>query len=181
MDDERALAEQAAGGDERAFELIVHRHTDAVWRVARALLPDDGSAEEAVQDTFLRAYRGLAAFRGEAELRTWLLAICHRACVDRLRAARLPRAPVRLEELAGAGDDERDSDIRSALRGALSRLDEVEREAFLLVDVLGHSREEAARICGVPASTMRSRVARARGELVKLLDDRSAEAVVRCW
>lgn len=181
MDDETALAARAAAGDDVAFEVIVHRHTGAVWRVARALLPDDGSAEEAVQDTFLRAHRGLASFRGEASLRTWLVSICHRVCVDRLRTRRLPQSSLSLEVLVGEGSDEAPtSDLRLALRRAVEQLHAVEREAFVLVDVLGHTREEAARICGVPSSTMRSRVSRARAQLMHVLDDSPVEAVARC-
>jgi RNA polymerase sigma-70 factor, ECF subfamily len=72
--DDSTLVARAASGDEAAFELLIRRHTDAVWRMAITLLADSQVAEEAVQDTFIKAYRGLSGFRGEAAVRTWLLA-----------------------------------------------------------------------------------------------------------
>lgn len=167
--DDHELLKQAAAGDESAFELLVRRHTDAAWRMARSMLRDDFAAEEAVQDTFLKAYRNLHTFRGEAKVSTWLLSICHRTCIDRLR---LKRANVvSLEEVRRERGREERTDLKVAVEDALAKLPADEREGFLLVEVVGHSREEAAEIVGVPASTMRSRVSRAREKLARSLGD----------
>ena len=165
--DDADLLSGAARGDETAFELLVRRHTEAVWRLARSLLPDDFTAEEAVQDTFLRAYRALGSFRGESAVRTWLLSICHRTCLDRLRLKRAKVVPI--EHLRRERAREDPTDLRISLEQALQRLPEEERRAFVLVHVLSYSREEAAEICGVPSSTMRSRVARATERLAESL------------
>lgn len=133
------------------------------------MLRNDLAAEEVVQDTFVKAYRGLRSFRGEASVRTWLLAICRRTCVDRLRSQRLE--PVPLESMAGRPAREEPWDLRLMLERALEDLPREEREAFVLVHALSYSREEAARICGVPASTMRSRVTRARQRLADFVTD----------
>lgn len=170
--DDLTLVEQAAAGDETAFELLVRRHTDAVWRFARSCLADDFAAEEAVQDTFVKAYRALATFRGESSVRTWLLSICHRTCID---ASRRRRATVvSLDEARRARAREEHPELRLVLSQGLATLPASEREAFQLVDVLGYSREEAAAIVGVPASTMRSRVARARKRMVAALGGAAA-------
>lgn len=161
--EDTALVRRAAEGDEPAFELIVRRHTDSVWRYARTVLHDDGSAEEAVQDTFLKAHRALATFRGEAALRTWLISICHRACLDRLRRKRLDVVP--LEQVREQRGREEQHDLRLWLEQAVAELPDDERQAFTLVHVLGYSREDAAQIVEVPPSTMRSRVSRARERL----------------
>lgn len=166
--EDNSLAARAADGDEAAFELLVRRHTEGVWRLARSILRDDFEAEEAVQDTFLKAHRALASFRGEAAFRTWLLAICHRTCLDRLRLRRAAVVPLALVRERCAEEDM--PDIRLALEQILNGLSEDERRAFVLVHVLAFSREEAARICEVPASTMRSRVARARERLAALIE-----------
>jgi RNA polymerase sigma-70 factor, ECF subfamily len=167
--DDSALAESAAHGDERAFETLVRRHTPRAWRFARAMLSNDLDAEEAVQDTLVKAHRSLHNFRGDSRFGTWLLAICRRACLDRLRSRR--PATVSLDRL-----DERPSedhgnsvDLRVVVEQTLKQLPDELREAFVLVHVLDFRREEAAQICDVPPSTMRDRVIRARYRLAAAL------------
>lgn len=169
-----ALVERAASGDDLAFEAIVRRHTDAVWRLARTNLRDDFAAEEVVQDTFLKAHRALPSFRGESSVQTWLLAICRRTCIDRSRRKRATL--VSLDEVRRERAREEHPELAVAIVQGMERLSEDERQAFTLVDVLGYSREEAAQIVGVPASTMRSRVAKARLRLMDALDGASAES-----
>ncbi|HVF74111.1 MAG TPA: sigma-70 family RNA polymerase sigma factor [Acidimicrobiales bacterium] len=172
--EDAALVERAAAGDEVAFEAMVRRHTDAVWRLARANLRDDFAAEEAVQDTFVKAHRALAGFRGDASVRTWLLAICQRTCIDISRRKR--PTVVSLDEARRARAREEQPELTVALDQAMGRLSDDERRAFTLVDVLGYSREEAAQIVGVPPSTMRSRVAKARLRLMDALGDAPSES-----
>ena len=173
MEDEE-LVRLAAGGDQLAFEVLVRRHAPAAWRLARTLLSDDFAADEAVQDTFMKASRALTSFRGESSFETWLLSICRRTFIDRLRLKR-PEI-VSLDEARQLRAYESQAWLRVALSRALAGLEGVEREAFTLVDVLGHTREEAAQIAGVPSSTMRSRVARARTQLADALRDEGESA-----
>lgn len=172
MDDRELVERAAATGDQAAFELLVRRHSAPLWRMARMLLNDPFAAEEAVQDTFLKAYRSLGSFRGDSSVATWLGAICRRTCIDRLRLK--SAKVVSLDEVRHARAREDDAHLRVALEQAAAGLGPVEREAFTLVDVLGYSREDAAAIVGVPASTMRSRVARAREQLADALADDEA-------
>lgn len=167
-----ALVRRAAAGDEEAFALLYHRYEHDAWSLASFQLRDAHDAEDAVQETFVRAYRGLGSFRGDTA-RPWLLAICRNVCMDRLRS-RLGRPTVPLEadgvgELAApAGDVERRLDLRAALRA----LPYEDAEAFLLVDVLGCRSHEAAAVVGVrAASTLRSRVDRARRGIAEALID----------
>ena len=172
--DDWGLIERARDGDAAAFELLVRRHTDAVWRAARGFLRDDFAAEEVVQDTFLKAYRALGSFRGEAAVRTWLVSICHRSCVDRSRRKQAEVVPLfwsRSVAVPGTQRDQNAVEVRLAIEAALPSLPDDERRAFVLVDVLGYSREEAAEVVGVPSSTMRSRLARARRRLVEALGE----------
>ena len=167
--DDASLVSRAAGGDERAFEVLVRRHAEAMWRLARSLLADDFEAEEAVQDSFMKAHRSLDSFRGEAAVRTWLLSICYRTCIDRLRAGRSRPVPVEAVPDVATVDDT--VDLRLVLDRTMGALPEEERQAFMLVHVLGYSREEAAQICGVPRSTLRDRVVRARGRLADMVEE----------
>jgi RNA polymerase sigma-70 factor (ECF subfamily) len=170
--DDGELARRAATGDMEAFELLVRRHTDRVWRMAWSMLRDRFAAEEAVQDTFVKAHRSLGTFRGQSAFGTWLLAICRRSCVDRLRSRTAQVIP--LEEARALRQETASPELRMDLERALADLPGADREAFVLVDVLGHSREEAAVIAGVPSSTMRSRVARARERLADALRPEAA-------
>lgn len=162
--DDTALVDRARDGDEAAFELLVRRHTDAVWRLARSSLGDGHAAEDATQETFLKAYRAIGRFRGDAAVRTWLLGICHRTCID-VHRRRRPEV-VSLDEARHARTRAETIELRLVIDETVSRLPDDERVAFTLVDVLGHTSEDAAAVVGVPASTMRSRVGRARRKVI---------------
>ena len=172
--DDSDLVGRAAAGDDTAFELLVRRNVPHAWRLARSMLREDFAAEEAVQDAFLKAYSSLEQFRGDASFRTWLLAICRRVCLDRLRlitAEVIPLEHVRAERFA-----REDEHTRIAIEEAMGILSADEREAFVLVDVMGHSRDEAAKIVGIPPSTMRSRVARSREHLALALGETDSKS-----
>lgn len=168
-----ALAARAAGGDISAFETLVGRHYLGVWRLAFLIVRDEMLAEEVAQDTFLRAHRGLAEWRGEASLRTWLHSICRRLCIDRARLKRVPTevAPD-LEAVGGSTSETEALADHFDLWAAVERLPDDDREAFLLVDHYGYSSFEAAALLEVPASTVRSRVKRSRKRLAVALAGR---------
>jgi RNA polymerase sigma-70 factor (ECF subfamily) len=134
---------------------------------------DAGAADDLTQDTYVRMLRALPAYRAEAAGRTWLLAIARRACADALRR-RVRRRRV-WARVGAVRDDVPDAAPQIALEALVDRLDPDRREAFVLTQLLGCSYEEAAEACGVPIGTIRSRVARARGDLATAL--RAAEAV----
>lgn len=171
------LAASAAGGDTGAFEMLVRRHYAAVWRIAFLSVREEMAAEELTQDTFLRAYGALSGWRGDASLRTWLATICRRLCIDRARLKRLETVTAPdLEAVAGSTSETEALADRFDLRAALDRLPADDREAFLLVHHYGYSSFEAATLLGVPASTLRSRVGRARERLAAALSVRSVTA-----
>jgi RNA polymerase sigma-70 factor (ECF subfamily) len=124
-------------------------------------------AEDAAQDAYLRAIRALPAYRGEASARTWLLSIARRAAVDAVRGASRRR---RLARTLAARADMRTIEVSlgdSALsEQMLARLDSDRRTAFVLTQLLGFDYAGAAAICDCPVGTIRSRVARAREQLV---------------
>ncbi|MFJ1705638.1 sigma-70 family RNA polymerase sigma factor [Kitasatospora sp. NPDC088346] len=171
-----ALALAAGGGDRPALEEFVRATQRDVWRFV-AHLADTDAADDLAQETFLRALRSLPGFSGRASARTWLLSIARRTVVDRYR-----RSSVRPRN-AGIPDWEEAVDRRPAPPGGfeegvaladlLARVSVDRREVFVLTQVLGYSYQEAAAVCGCPVGTVRSRLARARDELVLLL--RAAE------
>jgi RNA polymerase sigma-70 factor (ECF subfamily) len=177
-----ALAASAVSGDTGAFEMLMRRHYAAVWRVAFLSVREEAAAEELAQDTFMRAYTALAGWRGDASLRTWLATICRRLCIDRARLKQLQtvNAPD-LEAVAGPASETEALADRFDLRAALDRLPDEDREAFLLVHHYGYSSFETASLLGIPASTVRSRVGRAKQRLAAALSTRPVTAQDTGW
>jgi len=163
-----SLALAAGRGDAAALEQFVRATERDVWRVV-AFLADPAGADDLTQETFLRALRSLPGFSGRSSARTWLLSIARRVVVDQIRHnQRRPRtsSTVDLERLldsrSGAARFEDMVEIRMLLDG----LDADRRDALVLTQVLGLSYAEAAEVCGCPVGTIRSRVARARDDLL---------------
>ena len=116
----------------------------------------------------MAAHRAAAGFRNEASVRTWLHSICYRQCLGRLRRKRLDLVVITDRDTPTASTD---AAMRIAIEIAVDALPEANRVAFVLVDVLGFSREDAAAMVEVPGNTMRARVARARMLLADALTD----------
>jgi RNA polymerase sigma-70 factor (ECF subfamily) len=150
-----------------ATTAFVRRTQPEVWRVC-ARLGDRAQADDLTQEVYLRALPALAGFRGDASVRTWLLQITRHVCADHVRRSTRRRAlagrlaarssPADLVEPARTGELD--------LEEAIEDLDPDRREAFVLTQVAGLSYAEAATVCEVPIGTIRSRVARARADLL---------------
>jgi RNA polymerase sigma-70 factor (ECF subfamily) len=171
---------RAAAGDGRAFEELVARHQDHVYRLARRLTADRADAEEAVQDTFLRVHRRLHTFRGEARFTTWLYRVATNAALMR-RRRQARRAAEPLDRYLPAFDTEgrhaRDVDHARAaradelldqdrlarrVRAALDRLPALYRTPVVLRDLEELPTAEVASVLGLTPATVRQRVHRAR-------------------
>jgi RNA polymerase sigma-70 factor (ECF subfamily) len=167
------LAGRAGRGDHAAAtELIRTTQRD----VMRFLAPLTASAdlEDLTQETYLRALRSLPDFEGRSTVRTWLFAIARRVAADDVRrATRRPRIAALPDwqsaaDQAGFGGSPR-FDEHQALTALLAGLPQERREAFVTTQILGLSYAEAAVVCECPVGTIRSRVARAREDLVAAL------------
>jgi RNA polymerase sigma-70 factor (ECF subfamily) len=176
MDRLTGLLVQARDGDRLALGAAVRLSQGEVWRVA-AHLVGPSEADDVTQDVYLRAWRALPGFRAESSGRTWLLSIARRACVDAVRRrARWRRLTARLHaESASGAPDYGSVDEAHGLGDLITRLAPAQREAFVLTQISGCSYAETAEMCGVEIGTIRSRVARARQELVESV--RAARAV----
>lgn len=162
------LALAAGQGDRVALgEFIRATHRD-VWRFV-AHLTDSDAADDLTQETYLKAMDALPTFRAEAPVLSWLMTIARRVVVDHARreSAR-PRAAFPLEWVVeqGGGRGTPDASGLLEVHRMLASLDEDRREALVLTSVFGFSYVEAAQIVGVAVGTVRSRVARARAQLV---------------
>jgi RNA polymerase sigma-70 factor, ECF subfamily len=175
-EDDHAYVQATLRGDLRAFEALVERHRDVVFRVASRIAGRD-DAEDVTQDAFLRAFHRLERFRADASFRAWLLQITHNAAIDHLTR----RRPEPIED---AGEH-REGPEREVTRLPAERLESRERIARLerklrglspehrvvlvLRDVEGLSYEEIAGITQAPLGTVKTRLFRARRDLIEML------------
>jgi RNA polymerase sigma-70 factor, ECF subfamily len=153
----------AAQGDLAAFEALVRAYQTHVWRFLRHLLGDAALAEDCTQETFLRIHRRLTSFRFRSKFSTWVFTIARNAGIDALRG-RERRARL-LDDLPPPAPT-RDPADRVEIAAAVASLPDKLREAFVLVEVLGLTYREAGEAGGAPEGTMKSRVFRARAQLV---------------
>jgi RNA polymerase sigma-70 factor (ECF subfamily) len=162
-----------AAGDPRAFAELVRRHRDRMWAVALRTLRDPEEAADALQEAFISAFRAASSFRAESQVTTWLHRIVVNACLDRIRR-RQARPTVPLPETgpgepAAAGDAMADRETRLVVAEALAALPEEQRVPIVLVDVEGYSVADTARLLGIAEGTVKSRCARGRAKLAKVL------------
>lgn len=180
-DPDRPLVAEAAAGSREAFDELVRRHQARIFNLARALVGDDGDAEDLAQEAFIRAWRAIGRFRGASAFRTWL----YRVAINVIRSHLARRSQQRLiwgwwprkgsdaepreAVLAGSVDVETGLLRREAIDRALSALPPDMRVAVTLRDIEGLEYREIAETLGVPIGTVMSRIARGRARLRPLL------------
>lgn len=165
MEGTTVLALRAKAGDRRALEEYIALTQPDVWRLCR-YLGSPADPDDLTQETYERALHSLHRFRGDGDARAWILAIARRVCVDATRrTVRQRRLADRLAATheAPVHRDPHWLEVADLLAG----LDTERREAFVLTQFIGLSYEEAAEIADVPVGTIRSRVARARRDLLE--------------
>jgi RNA polymerase sigma-70 factor (ECF subfamily) len=180
-DTDLMLVERTVAGDQKAYELLVLKYQRRIERLIGRMVRDTDLIEDIAQETFIRAYRALSQFRGEAQFYTWLYRIAvntaKKALVD------LKRDPVVSESsLRGGGDDDEETsgveneltsaetpetvlaakEIAQAVNSAMEALPEELRQAVTLREIEGLSYEEIAEVMNCPIGTVRSRIFRAR-------------------
>ncbi len=161
------LALQAGTGDTRALSCFVEAGYQEAWRFCASLISEK-EADDVCQEVFARAVKAVPNFRGDSSARTWLLSIDRRTCADEVRA----RSRRRRQEALAAGTQQVSVADRSgnvAVADLIAQLEGDRKTAFVLTQVVGLSYAEAAQVCDCPTGTIRSRVARARADLVGLL------------
>ena len=180
-DPDQALVAAAVAGDRAAFEALVRRHQTRIVNYAMALVKDPADAEDVAQETFIRAYRSLARFRGDSSFKTWLYTIATNAARTGLeRRGRRGRVedgslddetgPLAAADVpAGDADAETALVRREAIDRALAALPPDLRVAVVLRDVEGLDYKEIAAATGAPIGTVESRIFRARRRLRPLL------------
>jgi RNA polymerase sigma-70 factor (ECF subfamily) len=170
------LVRTAQGGDTRAFDELVERYKDKVWRLAFKILRHEDDAEEALQDAFLSAYRGLKNFKVESTFSTWLYRVATNAALMKYRKRR--EGHVSLEQSQSRHEDAEplavpdwshqpeaellDSETREVLEDGIQKLPEELRTVFVLRDVEGLANAEVAEVLEISIAAVKSRLHRAR-------------------
>ena len=171
------LVRRVLDGDVAAFTTLVDRHAAACTRFATRMLGNREDAEDATQETFLRAYRSLARYEERQAFRTWLFQIlinrCRTAAVRRQRRQRMFLLDDNAVASASVRPTADASDLRAELQRAIEALDADQREAFLLKHVEQLSYDEMAAATGVGVSALKMRVKRACDRMQWLLREAS--------
>lgn len=189
LSDEEVVARVLAG-DTSLFEILMRRYNQRLFRVARGILADDAEAEDVMQEAYVRAFRELAGFRGEARFSTWLTRI---ACHEALARARKRRRLVSLAPINGgeppdppseASGPERqmeNRELHAVLRDAVELLPDPLRAVFCLREIEGLSTEQTADALDLSVENVRVRLHRAKRGLRQALDDRIGREVRRLY
>jgi RNA polymerase sigma-70 factor (ECF subfamily) len=167
-----AVLDRARAGDQDAFAELIRHYDPGLRALAYRLLGSRERMDDALQEAYVRAYRALPRFRGDAKLGTWLYRIAYNACLDELERGRrnrvvpLAELPEQVDTQPEPGDE---TVRRDGLARALGALPPEQRAAVLLVDAQGFTYGAAGRVLGVPEGTVASRLSQARATLRAVL------------
>jgi RNA polymerase sigma factor (sigma-70 family) len=173
---EELLVVRCQLGERDAFDSLIRRWHEPVWRYLRRMSGSDDAAGDLAQDTWLRVMRGVVNLRDAASFRAWLFGIARRVAMDRFRReySRESENTVNLEELPAPADDSGLESDLAALESGLASLPARERETLALFYLRELSLEEIAGLLAIPVGTVKSRLFRARQLLRnQLAGDRS--------
>ena len=181
-----ALARRVSAGEHDALRLLMRRYNQTLYRTARSILKDEAEAEDAVQEAYLLAYRGMSKFRGEAKLSTWLVRIVvneaiararkrgRRAEIIQLSGGTQPQAETVETNMNQATPEQPDHSMqrtqtRRLLEAKIDELPNAFRTVFVLRALEEMSVEETASCLAIPEATVRTRYFRAKGLLREAL------------
>ena len=195
--DDADLIQRISRGDAPAFEVLMRRHNQKLYRAARSILLNDADAEEAVQEAWWKAYRSFKTFRGDARPSTWLTRIAINEALMQRRRNKARAAIIESTDHTLPDDDMpamkpsapkalrpdsqlQTGELRAALEAQIDALPEIYRTAFMLCGVDQMSAKDAAKALGITAVTVRVRYMRARrmlrNALARQLDISHADA-----
>lgn len=165
---EAKLIERAKKGDAGAIRALYDRHAERVYAVVRRIAGDDHQAQDWAQEAWLRVFRSLDGFRGDAQFSTWVHRIAVNTALRGLRSSRGDFAS--LEEIPERAARADHPHLRLDLAAAVDRLPDRMREILVLHDVEGYTHAEIAELLGVTAGTCKSQLFKARAKLREMLE-----------
>ncbi len=190
-DDE--LVRLAQGGDNRAFDELVRRYRDKVYRLSYKILRHEDDAAEALQDAFLSAYRGIKNFKAESTFSTWLYRIATNASLMKYRRRRDGHVSLEQSQSAEPGGepmqipdwsaqplaDLLNTETREVMQEGIAKLPEDLRTVFVLRDIEGLSNADVAEVLDISVAAVKSRLHRARIVLRDRLNRYFADRMTR--
>ena len=179
---EREIIAQVLSGDTNAFELLVIENQKNVYNLALRITRDEQQAFDITQETFLKAYTALKSFRGDSSFSAWLYRLTSNICIDYLRREKRQKT-VSITYIDGEGEELEIPDLRNhpetelercelreAIEKGLLQLSEDHRKILVLRDIHGLSYDEISKVLDLEVGTVKSRLARARMNLAKIID-----------
>lgn len=187
--DDLTLVQRVQQGDQRAFKQLVERYQRKIYAVALGMLKDKEDARDVAQEAFVKVYRSMQHFKGDASFYTWLYRITVNICIDHLRRKGSAKGDEAVEFDEAVAMDTSEANLgalgsklgtnpqKSALRkelaekiaGAFEQIPEAHRQILLLREVEGMSYEDLARVLKIPKGTVMSRLFHARLKMQKIL------------
>jgi RNA polymerase sigma-70 factor (ECF subfamily) len=165
------LVERTKEGDDDAFDEIVRRYQNFIYRQAWGYLRDDDSAKDVTQDVFIKAYEGVRHLKAASGLRRWLYSICRNHCLNAIRKRKAER-DLRPEPPAGPGPDVA---LRVYLKDLISHMDDPYREVIMLRYYGDLTYDEIAEVLDISVDNVKVRLFRARNRLKTMLGDTAHE------
>lgn len=178
-DGDKILVERTIKGDQKAFEVLVRRYQGKIAAVIARSVRDPDKVRDLTQEAFIKAYRALGSFRGDSAFYTWLYRIAINTAKNfQIAASRTPlESDVDIDDVDLVAPQLRDNntpeklvlrdEMMKNLETALNTLPDSMRSVIIMRDVNGHSYEEIAKALSCPIGTVRSRIYRARQEIVE--------------
>ncbi len=185
LDDEK-LVVLSQGGSEGAYAVLVERYSDYVFTIAARILGDDEDAYDAAQEAFVRAYRAIGRFRGDAKFSSWLYRIATNRALTHLKRRRKRAPEVDIDagpHIESAIDVEPtrtrpdqlviDAEFRAQVRGAVTKLPDQYRTVITLFYLEQRSYKEVADVLGLPMGTLKTHLHRGRTMLRKIISEQN--------
>ena len=187
QDTDAGLVSECKKGSSSAFEALVRRHQKRVFNTVLRMIGNHEDASEVTQDAFVSAYRSIGGFEGRSRFSTWLHSIAINLAKNRIKqvGSRKFHEPVSTDDPVPGTDGDTRMDhasddppaeeriermeTKDKLLKCLDSLDPESREAIVLLDVQGFSYEEIGQVLKIPGGTVRSRIFRAREELIRMM------------
>ncbi len=173
------LVAKSLQGNEKAFRELIERYHRTAFAAVRGVLGDRDEVEDVLQMAYIKVYRGLAGFRGDARFSTWVFQIARNEAINVVKKRRLDTTPI--EDVIVAAPDRlspeavaQQSDAGEQLETAMQRLDENQKMALELRYMGERSYDEIAELMGVPLGTVKTYIHRGKAELKKVMDRRAA-------
>ncbi len=181
-DTDHELVAKALQGNQKAFKSIIERCHTTAYAAVRGVLGDSDEVEDVLQSVYIKVYRGLAGFRGDSKLSTWVYQIARNEAINAARKHRPEVKPLEDMELPSSGGDDPEAaygkrELGEQVEQALANLDENYRMALELRYMGERSYDEIAELMELPVGTVKTYIYRGKAQLKKIITKRSGVSV----